>query len=266
MRTPRLIVFDWAGTLVDHGCRAPLIAFLQAFEAEDLPIDEATARAPMGAHKREHVREILALPAVVRRLPVALRALDPGARIERLYRAFGERLQAVLPAHAAPIDGVPEALRALRERGIALGSCSGYTRAMMDALEPLARAAGLDPGPVICADEVPQGRPAPWACFRIAERAGVWPMADALKVGDTPADIAEGRSAGMRCLGITATGNEVGLAAAALAVLPAAERARRLAHAEARLAGADALLESVAVLPVWLEEASRWCPVLPGSG
>jgi phosphonoacetaldehyde hydrolase len=255
--TPRLIVFDWAGTLVDHGCRAPLIALLQAFEAEDLPIDEATARAPMGAHKREHVRTILALPALGRRLPLALRALDDEARVERLYRAFAERLQAVLPAHAAPIDGVPAALCALRERGIALGSCSGYTRAMMDAIEPAARAAGLDPGPVVCADEVPEARPAPWACFRLAERAGVWPLADALKVGDTPADIAEGRSAGMRCVGITATGNEVGLDAAALAALPAPERARRLGVAAARLAGADALLESAALLPAWLPPPAR---------
>ncbi|MBL8351319.1 MAG: hypothetical protein JNL87_13535 [Burkholderiaceae bacterium] len=80
---PRLIVFDWAGTLVDHGCRAPLMALLQAFEAEDLPIDEATARALMGAHKRAHVRTILALPEVVRRLPATLRALDDEVRVER---------------------------------------------------------------------------------------------------------------------------------------------------------------------------------------
>ncbi|MBL8351318.1 MAG: hypothetical protein JNL87_13530 [Burkholderiaceae bacterium] len=72
-------------------------------------------------------------------------------------------------------------------------------------------------------------------------------------MGDTPADIAEGRSAGMRCIGITATGNEVGLDAVALAALPAAERARRLARAEARLSGADALLESAALLPAWME-------------
>lgn len=254
---PRLIVFDWAGTLVDHGCRAPLMALLQAFDAEDLPIDEAVARAPMGAHKREHVREILAQPAVVARLPTALRALDADARVERLYRAFCERLLALLPAHAAPIAGVPAALDVLRAQGIALGSCSGYTRAMMDALEPLARAAGLDPGPVVCADEVPQGRPAPWACFRLAERAGVWPLADALKVGDTPADIAEGRNAGMRCIGITATGNEVGLDAAALAALDAAQRTRRIAAARHRLAGADAWLASAAELPRWLQRAAR---------
>ena len=65
--TCELVIFDWAGTLIDHGCRAPLVAFLDAFEACGLPIDEATARKPMGAHKRDHVVEILGEPAVADR-------------------------------------------------------------------------------------------------------------------------------------------------------------------------------------------------------
>ena len=40
----KLIVFDWAGTLVDFGSRAPLIAFLETFEQAALPISEG-ARA-----------------------------------------------------------------------------------------------------------------------------------------------------------------------------------------------------------------------------
>jgi len=247
-----LVVFDWAGTLVDHGSRAPMEAFLQAFDAEGLPITEAVARAPMGAHKLDHVKEILAQPEVAARLPAHLAALPHAARADRLYRRFTEHLSELLPLHAAPVAGVPQALAALRERGIAIGSCSGYTRAMMDRLEPLARAAGVDPDLVVCADEVPAGRPAPWACHRIAAHFGIYPLSRALKVGDTPADIAEGRNAGMATLGITATGNEVGLSAQALAALSPAERAARLRAARERLAGADAWLESVADLPAWL--------------
>lgn len=250
--TIRLAVFDWAGTLIDHGSRAPLMALLQAFEAEDLPIDEGTARASMGARKRDHVRQILQLPAVAARLPVSLRALDDEARVDRVYHAFTERLLAVLPLHAQPIDGVVEALQALRGRGIAVCSGSGYTRAMMDVVEPLARAAGLDAGPVICADEVPEGRPAPWACFRHAERFGVYPLRDGVKVGDTPADVDEGRNATMLTVAITATGNEVGLDQATLACLSSAERARHLDRAESRLANADHRIEGVAALPALL--------------
>ena len=252
----KLVIFDWAGTLVDHGCRAPMEAFLHAFDAEGLPISEAVARGPMGTHKLDHVKEILAQPEVVARLPSHLAELPAEARAYCLYLRFTQMLVELLPQHAAPIAGVPQALAALRERGIAIGSCSGYTRAMMTRLEPLARAAGVDPAMVVCADEVPAGRPAPWACFRIAEHFGVYPLSRALKVGDTPSDIAEGRNAGMATLGITTTGNEVGLSAVALAALAPGERAARVAVARERLVGADDWLDSVADLPAWLDASA----------
>jgi phosphonoacetaldehyde hydrolase len=157
--------------------------------------------------------------------------------------------------HAAPIPGAVETLHWLRERGVRIGSTTGYIRAMMDVLEPFARASGIDPEVVICADEVPQGRPAPWACFRIAEQCGVYPLSRCIKVGDTPADMAEGRNAGMICIGLSACGNEVGLSAEALQSLSAEERQQRIDVAEKRLkeAGADAVLGSIAELPAWIE-------------
>jgi len=104
---------------------------------------------------------------------------------------------------------------------------------------------------------VPQSRPAPWACFRIAERLGVYPMARCVKVGDTPADMAEGRNAAMHCVGVSESGNEVGASREALAAMSDEERARRIRLAEDRLrgAGAEAVLRSVAELPGWIESA-----------
>ena len=66
---------------------------------------------------------------------------------------------------------------------------------------------------------------------------------------------APGTTALYRVSTITATGNEMGLDAAALAALPAAERSRRLEDAGARLraGGADDVIGSVAELPAWLE-------------
>jgi phosphonoacetaldehyde hydrolase len=251
----KLVVFDWAGTLVDFGCRAPLIAFLEAFERAGLPISEEVARRPMGAHKRDHVCEILRYPDVAARVRSALSHEPDDVLVQEIYEAFTRRLLKVLPAYAAPIPGAVDALRNLRERGIAIGSTTGYTRAMMDVLEPVAHAAGLEPDALICSDEVPQSRPAPWACFRLAERFGVYPMSRSVKVGDTPADMAEGLNAGMICVGVSESGNEVGLSLEQLAALDAAERAARVRVAETRLreAGARAVLPSVAELPAWLE-------------
>jgi len=250
-----LVIFDWAGTLLDFGCRAPLEAFHTAFENAGLPISEDIARRPMGAHKRDHVREILCYGEIAQRVRAELHREPDESLVDEIYRDFAQRLPALLPAHAAPIPGAVETLSWLRAQGIRIGSTTGYTRSMMDALQSVARAAGIDPEFVICADEVPQSRPAPWACFRIAEQSGVYPMARCVKVGDTPADMAEGRNAGMKCVGVSECGNEVGLSLKALVALNESERSQRLETAENRLraAGAHAVLKSIAELPAWIE-------------
>ena len=256
MKNVGLVIFDWAGTLVDFGCRAPLAAFHSAFENIGLPISDEIARKPMGAHKRDHVREILHYPEVKRRVRSALGRDPDEVLVDAIYHDFASLLPALLPAHASPIPGALETLRFLRENGIRIGSTTGYTRAMMDVLEPVARAAGVTPEFVVCADEVPQSRPAPWACFRIAERCGVYPMSRCLKVGDTPADMAEGRNAGMICIGLSECGNEVGMSSEALSALNEPARASLIHAAERRLldAGAHVVLRSLAGLSDWLTQ------------
>ena len=255
MNLSGLIIFDWAGTLVDFGCCAPLAAFHRAFENAGLPISDETARKPMGAHKRDHVREILHYPEIATRVRSELKREPDETLVQAIYDDFALLLPAELLVHAAPIPGAVEALHWLRERGIRIGSTTGYIRAMMDVLEPVARASGIAPEVVICAGEVPQGRPAPWACFRIAEQCGVYPLSRCIKVGDTPADMAEGRNAGMICVGLSECGNEVGLRLETLQSLSAEERQQRIELAEKRLkeAGADVVLKSIAELPAWIE-------------
>ncbi|RFC49833.1 MAG: phosphonoacetaldehyde hydrolase [Verrucomicrobia bacterium] len=255
VKLPELIIFDWAGTLVDFGCCAPLAAFCRAFENAGLPISDETARGPMGSHKRDHVREILHDPEVAERVRRQLGREPDEALVQAIYDDFAALLPAELPVYGAAIPGVVEALDWLRERRVRIGSTTGYTRAMMDVLEPVARASGVVTEVLVCADEVSQGRPAPWACFRIAERLGVYPMAGTIKIGDTPADMKEGRNAGMMCIGLSECGNEVGLGREALDALSAEERQGRIWKAEQRLleSGADVVLKSVAELPAWLE-------------
>ena len=259
MNKPNLIIFDWAGTLVDYGCCAPLAAFHRAFVNAGLPITEAIARKPMGAHKRDHVREILHYPEVTARVRSVLKREPDEDLVQLIYEDFARLLPAELPMHAAPIPGAVETLNWLRERGIRIGSTTGYTRAMMDVLEPIAQSSGINPEIIICSDEVPQSRPAPWACFRIAERLGVYPLSRAIKIGDTPADMAEGRNAGMMCIGLSECGNEVGLSVEALQSLSVDEMQQKIEIAEQRLkeAGADAVLRSLADLPAWIESQFR---------
>ncbi len=46
-----LVIFDWAGTMVDFGSEAPVKALIQAFGDEGVAIDAAAARRDMGKAK-----------------------------------------------------------------------------------------------------------------------------------------------------------------------------------------------------------------------
>ena len=111
---------------------------------------------------------------------------------------------------------------------------------MMAVVEPAARALGYAPDCVVCASDVPVGRPAPFMCFANAESLRVYPMAAVVKIGDTVADVEEGLNAGAWTIALAACGNEVGLSERELAELPAAERSARIAAARARLAATGA--------------------------
>ena len=48
-------VFDWAGTVIDHGSQAPMGVFVKAFKTFGVLISIAEARGPMGMAKRDHI-------------------------------------------------------------------------------------------------------------------------------------------------------------------------------------------------------------------
>jgi len=92
----------------------------------------------------------------------------------------------------------------------------------------------------VASDDVPAARPEPWMLFRALEAMRTYPVWKVVKVGDTPVDMAEGRNAGTWAVGVTETGNELGLTADELDALPAQERADRAAAAGERLVAAGA--------------------------
>lgn len=251
----KLVVFDWAGTLVDHGSRAPALAFIETFASFGVDVSEAEARAPMGMPKRPHIEQMLAeAPLATRWQAIHGRVTD--ATIDKLYRAFEPIAADVAAREATPIRGVALALQHLWSKNIHCGSTTGYARSIMKGVLPIAAAAGVAPDCVICADEIAGGRPAPDGVLANMKHFGIDDPAEVLKVDDAAPGIREGVNAGARSIGITLTGNAAGLSAGALARLSTAEAARlRDAAADTLMAaGADATLDSVANLPAWLEE------------
>jgi phosphonoacetaldehyde hydrolase len=234
------VILDWAGTIVDHGSCAPVAALKEAFASAGLPISVAEARQSMGLAKRAHIASILDQPQVCERW-IRLRGRAPESRdVDELYASFIPKQIEVLEHHCKLIDGVAQAVDRMRARGLKIGTTTGYNRAMLDYLLDRAREQGLVPDSSSCPDDVAAGRPAPFMCYLNALRMQVSPMWAMVKIGDTAADIKEGLNAGMWTIGITRTGNEVGLAPSEWIAIGDDERARRLAEAHEVFTGAGA--------------------------
>jgi phosphonoacetaldehyde hydrolase len=243
----RGVVFDWAGTIVDHGSRAPVAALQDVFAEAGVPVTVAEARLSMGIAKKDHIRCILGLPRVAEEWLRERGAAPHETDVDALYADFLPKQLECLGRFSRVIEGVPETAEGLRSRGIRIGSTTGYTRTMLDFLVERAREQGFAPDCAICPQDVPGGgRPAPWMCYLNAIRLEVSPLWSMVKIGDTPSDIQEGLNAGMWTIGVTRTGNEAGLAEEEWNSATAAEQCEVLVEAQKRLldAGAHYLVES----------------------
>jgi phosphonoacetaldehyde hydrolase len=255
----KLVVFDWAGTTVDHGSVAPLAAFVGAFAAHGVAVTAAQARAPMGLHKQDHIRAMLRDPAVVQawRQVHGREATDDD--VDRLYRDFIPLQMEVIDAHCRVVPHLLDAVAALRRMGVSIGATTGYFRAAAERVYAAARDQGYVPDACACAEDVPSGRPAPWMMFRLMQELGVYPPAAVVKVGDTVPDVEEGRNAGAWSVAVLRTGSEVGCTEDEWEALKAEERRERLAAARRKLmaAGAHAAIDTLAELPPLIADLSE---------
>lgn len=244
-------ILDWAGTVVDHGSRAPMGAFVRAFAQFGVAITIADARGPMGMAKRDHIAAVGRTPAVAKAWRAA-RGHDFGeADIDAIFDVFEPMNVASVRDHADFIPGALAAIAALRGRGVRIGSPTGYTRPIMEVLMPIAAAAGYAPEVTVCAGDLPAGRPSPLMMWHAMAAMGVWPAHTVVKVDDTVPGIGEGVAAGTWTVGLTLSGNACGLSEEELATLTPEERGavRRRAEAELLDGGADMVIDSIADLP-----------------
>jgi phosphonoacetaldehyde hydrolase len=252
----RLVIFDWAGTTVDHGCQAPLMPFVRALAARGVEIALEDARRPMGLHKKDHLRALLQLPDVSRRWRERYGSEATENDIDDLYRHFMQLQLEVIDEFTRLMPGLLDVVGILRSRGIAIGASTGYFRAAAERVYRAAAAQGYRPDHCICAEEVTAGRPAPWMVFRIMEALGHFPPAIVVKVGDTVPDIGEGLAAGVWSVGVLRSSSYVGCTEEEWDALPLAEQVRRVDSCREKLlaAGAHAVVETLAELPAVLND------------
>jgi phosphonoacetaldehyde hydrolase len=254
------VVFDWAGTVIDFGCLAPIRALQAAFSAEGVEITEAQARKDMGRAKRDHVVALMADEAVSAAWAGRFGAPPAAADIDRLYAALEPLMEAQAALHGELIPGAAELAAWLTGRGVKIGSSTGYTRQMMAAVLPRAAAQGYAPTVVVCAGETPVGRPSPLPMWKALTELGAYPAWRCVKIDDAVVGVEEGRAAGAWTIGLAVSGNGVGLGLDAWLALSDADRAARAAASEAplRAAGADYVIGTIAeAKPVLLDIERR---------
>lgn len=247
----RAVVFDWAGTTVDHGSIAPTVAFRNIFSDHGITVTDEQIRAPMGMGKRDHIAAMTRMPEIRTAWQQRHGAEPTGADIDQLYLGYGDIIDEAIAAHSELIPEVVPVVSQLQERGIAIGSTTGYVRSMMVPVLERAAAEGYSPAATVCSDEVPVGRPAPWMLFDVMRQLDIYPASAVVKVGDTVQDIEEALNAAAWAVGVARTGNLIGLSLQEWQALTAAEQETRLQDARATLlaAGAHHVIDTLAELP-----------------
>ncbi|MCA9082617.1 MAG: phosphonoacetaldehyde hydrolase [Planctomycetaceae bacterium] len=255
----KAVVFDWAGTVIDHGCLAPAIVFQEIFRRRGITVTPEQAREPMGMAKRAHIAAIAAMPEISAAWLQQHGEACSEEQIDAMYADFLPLQKQTLKDHSTLIDGATEVVEWCRQRGLKIGSSTGYTRELMEVVSASAAAQGYVPDCVLCSEDAPEGRPAPWLLHEAAKRMNVYPMWKIVKVDDTPVGIAAGRNAGCWTIGITRTGNGVGLSVGELQKASVAAVTDLISKTEAKLrvAGAHYVVESVADIRSVLSEIEQ---------
>ncbi|MDR1532000.1 MAG: phosphonoacetaldehyde hydrolase [Clostridiales bacterium] len=258
----KAVILDWAGTTVDFGSFAPIEAFTAAFKAFGIAPTAEEIRAPMGLAKRAHIEKMLEGPRLSALWRDKRGKPHTAEDVDNIYAQFESALFRVLERHAEPLPGVAETVREIREMGIRVGSTTGYTRKMMEVIAPLAARKGYASDCLICPEDTGGiGRPYPYMLWRSLEKLGVLSISEALKIGDTAADMREGNNAGCLCVGVIKGSSVLGLGAGEFARLGAAEKAALFTAAERiyREAGADFVLSEITELPGLIRRLGRGC-------
>lgn len=247
LKNIRAVIFDWAGTIVDYGCMAPTQVFIDVFAGKDIYLSKGEARGPMGLAKKDHVRELLRLDTIQKQWFAEYGKFPDENDVAELYSLLEPALAKIVVKYSEPIAGAVELIESLKSQGVKVGSTTGYVAEMMNNILPTAHKYGLQPDAVVNSSDVSNGRPFPWMIYRNCEIMNVFPLNRMVKIGDTVADIQEGKNAGMWTIGLSKSGNEVGLSLYEAENADPVWLAQQINSATKKLlnAGADFVVEGV---------------------
>jgi phosphonatase-like hydrolase len=189
MSTPELVVFDMAGTTVEDRGSVNL-CFRQALAVAGLNADPTQVDAVMGLAKPEAIRILI---------EQAGRSDQLGARVGAIHADFVARMIVFYESDPSvrAVPGIEGVFEVLRNAGAGVALNTGFSRDITDAiLRRLGWKSESTIAASVASDEVPRGRPHADMIQLLMARLGVNDPTRVAKVGDAPADLAEGTNAG----------------------------------------------------------------------
>ena len=178
----RLVVFDMIGTTIQATDVVPR-AFAAALAPEGVAVDAGMVTRVRGLNKRAAIEALVPAGA------------EHAARADAAYRRFLTALiDACSPGSLSPVPGAEEVIRRSRAAGVRVALNTGFERALATHVLLRLRWKRLADA-VVCADDVADGRPAPFMIYRAMERTAVKDVGRVAVVGDTTADLEAGHHA-----------------------------------------------------------------------
>ncbi|OBU32184.1 phosphonoacetaldehyde hydrolase [Photobacterium kishitanii] len=261
MKQVQAVIFDLAGTVVDFGSFAPTTIFVEAFRRGfDFDISLTEARVPMGLGKWDHIKAVGELPEVAARWLAQFNRPMTVADINIIYDTFMPLQIAKVEDHAELIPHTEQVMSQLRSQNIKIGACTGYPRAVLNALLPALKDNGFNPDYVVATDDlIVGGRPAPYMVLKNMIELGVDDVKTCVKVDDSPPGIMEGKNAGVWTVALLLSGNEAGMTLAEYqaADLATLAQARDIAQKAFSHSKPDYMIDTIADLPTVIREINE---------
>ena len=242
------VVFDWAGTTVDYGSLAPVIAFKKAFKNAGIELSDEDIRRDMGMAKWDHIGKILQLDDVKQRWTDKYSTLPTDDDRKKIYADFQTSLLHYLREYTELKSGVLKTFNYLKEYGIKVATTTGYTAEMMKIVRDKAAESGYTPDLVVTSEDVNgQGRPSPAMIQLIMKKFNIDDPKKIIKVGDTLVDIEEGQNAGVKTVGIVEGSSLMGLSQVSFEELDNEEQITKINEVKRKFdsANADFVIDNI---------------------
>lgn len=260
MKKIEAVIFDWAGTTVDYGCFAPVQAFIEAFKEFGIEPTVAEVREPMGMLKWDHIHTMMQMPRITEEWKCVHGRMWDTKDVDAIYERSEKAIFKILHNFSTPKPFVLEAIEQLRAKGIKIGSTTGYTDEMMSYVVPAAKEQGYDPDAWFSPNSVNNmGRPYPYMVYKNMEALKVSSVDAVVKVGDTVADIKEGKSAGIISIGIVEGSSIMGLSEEEYEQLSDVEKEDNIRRVRKVYegCGADYIIMNMSELPALIESMEK---------